>query len=57
MQVFKKDYHGFESWADIGRDMSEIFDEPSMKNVPPEGQGTLRITVEYIPSEEDEEQE
>ena len=57
MQVFKKDYHGFESWAEIGRDMSEMFDEPSMKNVPPEGQGTLRITVEYIPSEEDEEQE
>lgn len=55
MKVFEKEYHGFESWIDMSRDIDEIWYEPTMKNVPSEGRGTLKITVEYIPSEEDEE--
>lgn len=55
MQVFQKEYYGFESWSDIGRDMDEIFDQPGMATVSGESQGTLRITVEYIPEVENEE--
>lgn len=51
MQVFQKDYDGFESWTDVGRDIDEIWDNPAMKDIPPEWQGTIRITIEYIPED------
>lgn len=43
------EYDGFESASDIERDMSEIWDE--FDHLPGEWEGTLRITVEYIPEE------
>lgn len=51
MQVLKRDYYGFESFPDLERDISEIWYEPAMKNIPAEYQGTMRVTIEYIPSE------
>jgi hypothetical protein len=53
--IFQKDYHGFEDAVDIERDVSECFDarfNPAMEGIPGEFQGTIRVTVEYIPEEE-----
>ena len=54
--LLNKEYHGFESWADIFRDVSECFDrdfEPEAKKVPGEGRGIMTVMVTYTPSEED----
>lgn len=45
------EYSGFEEAVDIERDMSEIFEE-DFSHVEAEWQGTLRITIEYIPEED-----
>jgi len=51
--IYKKDYHGFEDIYDLERDMSELWDEPAAKKIPGEFRGTITVTVEYTPSEED----
>lgn len=54
--VFDKEYHGFEDAVDVFRDVSEAFDgrfNPSMKGIPGEFQGTMRVTITYEPSEDD----
>ena len=55
MEVFKRDYVGFESAIDIEQDIGEMWDDPRWKTIPGEYRGTLRVTVEYIPSDEDPE--
>lgn len=48
--IFKKEYHGFESTSDIGRDLHEMWDErfnPDIKGISGEFQGTVKITVTY----------
>ena len=47
---FEKEYHGFESVYDLDRDISEIW-EYELKDVPGEFQGMLKVTIEYIPEE------
>lgn len=44
-------YYGFESTYDLERDMSELFYNAEFCDVPAEFQGTLRVTVEYIPED------
>lgn len=47
-EVFwKKQYHGFEDAYDIGRDVSEMWDEQEMKRLSPEFEGILTITITY----------
>lgn len=49
--IFKKEYEGFESLSDIGRDVSEAFDKdfnPDVAFLPGEFQGTVRVIIEYI---------
>jgi hypothetical protein len=55
--IYKKEYHGFEDVGDLDRDISEMWDEPAAKSIPGEFQGTLTVTVEYTPSEEDSDEE
>jgi len=47
------EYHGFESLYDLERDMNELFDprygDPAFKDLDPEFQGTIKVTIEYIP--------
>jgi hypothetical protein len=43
--IFNKVYHGFESWSDIDRDVSEMWDDA---DIPAEGQGKLTIKVTYV---------
>jgi hypothetical protein len=42
--ILDKKYGGFESWSDIDRDIQEMWDESV---VPPEGNGTIHVTVTY----------
>ena len=44
--VWLKKYEGFESFSDIGRDMSEMWDNFPVK-IPGESQGNITITIEY----------
>ena len=54
--IFEKEYCGFEDVYDIDRDISEMWDDPKAKGIPGEFQGVIKVTVEYIPAEgEDEE--
>jgi hypothetical protein len=53
--IFKRDYHGFEDVVDLERDISECFDSrfnPEAKDIPNEFTGTVKVTIEYVPSEE-----
>lgn len=45
------EYPGFEAWSDIERDFSELFYYAPFDKVPAEGQGLIRITVEYTEEE------
>jgi hypothetical protein len=50
IDIFEKNYEGFESLSDIERDISECFDErfnEQMKFIPAEFQGTLTVTITY----------
>lgn len=52
--IFQKDYHGFESIYDLGRDMDEMLDpqfNPLAAGISGEFQGTVKVTVEYIEEE------
>lgn len=54
--VWTKDYHGFESMSDLDCDVYEALDErfnPKAKDIPGEFQGTIKVTMEYIPAEEE----
>lgn len=48
--IFQKEYVGFESISDLGRDLHEMWDErfnPLVKGISGEFQGTVRIHVTY----------
>ncbi len=50
LMIFIKEYHGFESCYDIGRDIHEMFDprfNPDIKGIDPEFEGTIKIEVTY----------
>ena len=49
---FEMEYNGFESIGDLvsGEDFCEVLNKLDM---PGEFQGTLKVTYEYIPSEEE----
>jgi len=49
---FEKTYHGFEAVSDLGRDIDEMW-QYELKDIPGEFQGTIKVTVEYIPSEDE----
>ena len=51
--IFEKDYHGFEDMFDLDRDMSEILQFENQKKIPAEFTGTMRVLVEYYPSNDD----
>lgn len=56
MILLKKEYHGFESFYDYFRDVQEICEFPEdngFKKVKGEFQGTVKVTVEFIPEEGD----
>lgn len=49
--IFNKEYHGFESSADIYRDVCEMLDprfNPDAEGIEPEFSGTIKITVTYV---------
>jgi hypothetical protein len=55
-RLFVKQYEGFESSSDMFRDIREAFDKrfnPEAAKLPGEFQGTMRVTITYIPSEDD----
>ena len=43
--LLEKSYEGFESWSDIDRDISEMWDD---SNIPAEGTGTVIIKIVYV---------
>lgn len=47
--IFHKQYQGFESTIDIGRDMQEMLEDA---DVPAEFTGTMTITVTYTEEED-----
>lgn len=49
MITFTREYHGFESAADIERDVSELFDNPGFAQIPGEFQGTIKVVITYTP--------
>lgn len=54
--IFQKDFEGFESLQDWDRDMSESIQSDynsDAKVLDGEFTGTLRVTIEYIPSEDE----
>ncbi len=56
MILLKKQYHGFEDFYDYFRDVAEICEfpeDPNFKKVKGEFQGTVKVTVEFIPAEGD----
>ena len=51
--IFFKEYHGFESCADIYRDVAEMLDprfNPEAEGIGGEFQGTIKIEVTYCES-------
>ena len=48
--LLDKEYKGFESWSDIGRDIEEMYEG---KDVPGEGQGKVVVKIIYVPANED----
>jgi hypothetical protein len=54
--IFAQEYHGFESLADIERDVGEALSadfNPLMDDVPGEFQGTITVTIHYTPAEDE----
>lgn len=53
MKVWHKDFTGFEDLYDLERDISDAIE---YEHIVPNGewQGTLRVTMEYIPAEDEE---
>ena len=49
MKFWEMKYNGFESLSDLDRDVSEALDCPEAKHIPMEFQGTIIVTMEYIP--------
>lgn len=50
--IFTKDYEGFESLYDLGRDVCEAVDavyNPQATVLEDEFQGTVRVTITYTP--------
>lgn len=48
--IFQKEYDGFESLADMERDIFECFDprfNPDVKEIPDKFEGTVKVTIEY----------
>jgi hypothetical protein len=54
IKLLNKEYKGFESWSDIGRDVEEMYEG---KDVPAEGQGKIVVKIVYIPANEDTDDE
>lgn len=55
--IWQKSYHGFEATSDLERDISESLNSDyndKVKDIPGEFQGTLKVTIEYIPEEDEE---
>ena len=46
IMIFDKTYEGFESIADLERDISEMWDDT---NIPGEFQGSVRVRAIYAP--------
>lgn len=46
MIILHEEYNGFESWADIDRDVEEALID---SKIPPEGRGTITVTIKYEP--------
>jgi hypothetical protein len=44
--IWEKEYHGFEAVFDLDRDISEFWDDVE-DEIPPEFQGTLKVTISY----------
>ena len=58
LKIYEKDYIGFESLYDIQRDVYEALDpkfNPNIESVPEEFNGTIKLTMEYIPNERGDE--
>ncbi len=56
--IWSKTYDGFESLADIGRDVDEAFDprfNEGADKLPPQFDGKLKVAIVYEPVEEIEE--
>lgn len=54
--LLKKEYHGFEDFYDYFRDVSEICEFPEDKQfskVKGEFNGTIKVTVEFEPADDD----
>jgi len=51
--ILDNEYPGFEAAVDIERDISEMWMEPEVVDIPSEYQGTIRVVVTYIPDEAD----
>lgn len=52
IEIFKKEYHGFEDIFDLDRDMSEMWNpemNPLVKDIPIEFQGSVQVRVLYVP--------
>lgn len=47
-QLMNKQYHGFEAMSDIERD---VYESIADANLPGEFQGTIAVTITYIPDE------
>ena len=43
--ILEKEYHGFESWADIDRDVAEMWEG---SDIPCEGQGKIVVKIVYV---------
>ncbi len=60
VNVFTKDYVGFESTYDLGRDVEEALSpdfNALAKHVPAEFSGVLRVTMTFFPSKDDKKNE
>lgn len=56
IKLLDKEYHGFEAFYDYFRDVAEVCDFPedeTFKKVKGEFQGTIKVTVEFIPAQND----
>ena len=52
--LLEKDYHGFESFTDMIRDVEEVFDFPPGSKLDGEFEGTIRLKIEYLGDKDDE---
>lgn len=53
--IFEKEYHGFEAWSDIDRDISEMLDSaynPEVEDIESESNGMIKIVVTFESEDE-----